>query len=444
MIEIRAVGGYNEIGRNMTAIKVGEDVVILDMGIHLENYIRYTDDEDILIVNLDEMTKQDAIPDISLIKDWKDKIKVIIPTHAHLDHIGAVPFLANNFKAPLLCTPFTAEVIRNTIKEEKIKMKNKIEVLNTNAIYHISDNLKIEFINTTHSVPHCVMVALHTKQGVILYANDFKFDLHPTIGEKPNFKRLEELGKKGIFGLIVESTYAKDRGRTPSESVAKEKLRDVLLGTDTRNKAVIVTTFSSHIARLKSIVEFGRKMNRKIVFLGRSLAKYTAAAENVGLVNFTKEVEIAKYSNQIKRMLKRIMKDGKEKYLMVVTGHQGEPKATLAKMTKGIFKFMFEPEDLVVFSCKVIPTPTNENNREMLENELKDFNVRIFKNIHVSGHAAGEDIKDFIKIVKPKHIIPAHGSTDMTKALADLATDIGYKKSQIHIMNNGQHTILKT
>ncbi|NQV08322.1 RNase J family beta-CASP ribonuclease [Candidatus Woesearchaeota archaeon] len=438
MIEIRAVGGYNEVGRNMTAIKVDDEVVILDMGIHIENYINYTEDEDFVFVDVKEMIKVDAVPDITTIDDWKDKVKVIVPTHAHLDHVGAIPFLANNFKAPLLCSPYTAEVIKTILKEDKIKLNNRINVLNTNSIYQISENLKIEFINMTHSVPDTVMVAVHTKYGVIVYANDFKFDMNPTLGEKPNMKRLEELGKKGILALIVESTYSRFDRKTESESVAREKLKDVMLGTDTRGKAVIVTTFSSHIARMKSIVEFGRKMNRKIVFMGRSLSKYSEAAENIDLVNFSKQVEMAKYGNQIKRMLKKITKEGKEKYLMVVTGHQGEPKATLSKMSAGIFKFWFEPGDIVIFSSSVIPTETNRKNREILEGKLSEYDVEIFRDIHVSGHAAGRDIKELINIVKPNHIIPAHGSKNMTNSLADIAKGLKYKKENIHILNNGQ------
>src|SRR3990167_4818317 len=236
----------------------------------------------------------------------------------------------------------------------------------------------------THSTPHTVMIALHTKEGVILYANDFKFDLFPTLGKTPNFRRLEELGKQKVLALICDSTYASDARKMPSESIAKEMLKEVMLGIESKNKHVVVTTFSSHIARLNSIVEFGQKMNRKIVFMGRSMAKYVKAAEATGIANFTGKVEILKYSNQIRRRLKKISAD-RGKYLMVVTGHQGEPKSTLSKMMSPEFKFNLMPEDHVIFSCKTIPTPTNIENRKRLESDLKSRHVRIFKDVHESG-----------------------------------------------------------
>jgi len=440
MIEICAVGGYNEIGKNMTAVKVDNEVVIIDMGLHLDNYIKYTEEEeeDIIEISAEELTKAGAIPNDKVIKDWKDKVKAIIPTHAHLDHVGALTFLSNKYKAPILCTPFTAEVIKAISKDEKIKLKNDIKVLNANSIYYISDKVKVEFINMTHSTPQTVMVAVHTPDGILLYANDFKFDNHPTLGKKPNYKKLEELGKKGVKVLICDCTRATQPIKTPSELVAKEMLRDVMLGVDSRNKAVIVTTFASHLARLKSIIEFGKKMNRKIVFLGRSLAKYAQAGENIGIVNFSKEVEIVKFGKQIKRKVKMIEKDGVKKYLLVVTGHQGEPKSTLSKMVNGTIPFKFSLEDHVIFSCTVIPSEINIQNRAEVEKRLREYGVRIFRDIHASGHASREDLRDLINLVNPEHIIPAHGEKEMKDALVDLAIEKGYKRGKtVHIVHDG-------
>jgi len=436
MVEICTIGGYNEVGKNSTAVKIEDDVYVLDLGIHLENYVKYTQDEDIVDISPKELMKAGAVPDISAIDGWKNNVKMILPTHAHLDHLGAIPYLANNFKAPIMCTPFTSEVLKGILTEDKIKLNNKIRSMSANSSFQ-ANNVKIEFVHMTHSTPHTVIIALHTKHGIILYANDFKFDLFPTLGKKPNFKRLEELGKQKVLALICDSTYAADARKMPSESIAKEMLKEVMLGIDSKNKHVVVTTFSSHIARLNSIVEFGQKMNRKIVFMGRSMAKYVRAAEATGIAKFTNRVEVLKFSGQIKRKLKKIAKD-RGKYLMVVTGHQGEPKSTLAKMMNGELKFKFFPEDHVIFSCKTIPTPTNIANRQKLEADLRTFNVRIFKDIHQSGHAAREDLRDLINLVKPQHIIPAHGELKMTSALADLAVEMGYKKGQnVHVMGNG-------
>ena len=390
MIEICTIGGYNEVGKNSTAVKIDDEVYILDLGIHLENYVKYTKDEDIIDINPNELMKAGAVPDVSSINDWKSKVKMILPTHAHLDHLGAIPYLANNFKAPIMCTPFTSEVLKGILTEDKIKLNNKIRSMSANSSFQASGNVKIEFIHVTHSTPHTVMIALHTREGIILYANDFKFDLFPTLGKKPNFKRLEELGKQKVLALICDSTYAADARKMPSEAIAREMLKEVMLGIDSKNKHIVVTTFSSHIARLNSIVEFGQKMGRKIVFMGRSMAKYVKAAEAAGIAKFTNKVEVLKFSGEIKRKLKKIAKE-RGKYLMVVTGHQGEPKSTLAKMMNGELKFNFFPEDHVIFSCRTIPTPTNIANREKLEANLRSYNIRIFKDIHQSGHAARED-----------------------------------------------------
>lgn len=438
MVEICTAGGYNEVGKNSTAVKVGNEAYIFDLGIHLENYIKYTQDEDIVSVNPRELMGTGSVPDVSAIDDWKSKVRMILPTHAHLDHVGAIPYLANNFNAPIMCTPFTSEVLKGIITEDKIKLNNKIRSMSANSSFQASGDVKIEFVHMTHSTPHTVMIVLHTKEGIVLYANDFKFDLFPTLGKKPNFRRLEELGKEKVLALICDSTYAADARKMPSESIAREMLKEVMLGIESKNKHVVVTTFSSHIARLNSIVEFGQKMKRKIVFMGRSMAKYVRAAESTGIANFTNKVEILKYGGQIKRKLSKISKE-RGKYLIVATGHQGEPKSTLGKMMSGELKFNFMPEDHVIFSCKTIPTPTNIENRQKLESDLRTFNVRIFKDIHQSGHAAREDLRDLINLVKPQHIIPAHGEPRMLNALADLASEMGYKKgTNVHVMGNGE------
>jgi len=435
MIQICTVGGYNEVGKNCTAIKVDDEVIIIDMGIHLEKYIEYTQDEDV-VIDPDDLIKVGAIPNISVIKDWLKDVKAIIPTHAHLDHVGALPYLANKINAPILCTAYTAEVIKAITADEKIKLKNEIKVLNTNSTLKLTKNIKVEFVNTTHSTPQTVMVAIHTKYGIIIYANDFKFDNYPTLGKKPNYERLEELGKEGIIALIVDSLYAPKAIKTPSETVAKEMLRDVLIGTNSKGKAVIITTFSSHLARLNSIIEFGKLMKRKIVFLGRSLSKYVQAGENIKLINFSKNVELVKYRKEVSKKLKYLTQH-REKYLIVVTGHQGEPKSVLSRIINNETDFRLMPEDHVIFSSTIIPVDINFENRKRMEDKLMQQKVRIFKDIHVSGHAAREDLRDLINLTKPKNIIPAHGNFNMESALAELCTEMGYKKNNIFLVKNG-------
>ena len=441
-IEICTVGGYFEVGRNCTAVKVDDEVVIFDMGLHLENYIKLTEDEDVINISSKELMRHGAVPNIKAIDAWHDKVIAIVPTHAHLDHIGAIPYLAHFFKSKIICTPFAGAVIRSILKDDNINLKNEIQTMNPGSSMKLSKNLTLEFVNVTHSTPQSIIAVLHTPYGIVIYANDFKFDLHPLMGKRPDFERLQELGKKGILALICESTYASEAIKMPSELIAQEMLKDVLLGTDTKGKAVIVTTFSSHIARLKSIVECGKKMKRKVVFLGRSLYKYVTAAESIGLVNFSKEAKIVRFSSKVKKELKKINAEGKDKYLIVMTGHQGEPKSCLAKLARREYDFVLGAGDYIVFSCKVIPTPTNLQNREVLEREIRQYGARIFKDIHISGHAGREDLRDMINMTKPLHILPAHGDSQMKHSLAELAYNMGYSRKNVHLLNEGDRISL--
>ncbi len=439
MIEVFAVGGFLEIGRNMTLIKYKDEAVIIDMGLHMDRYIEYTEDEDIEDLTADELMQAGAIPNIKDIMKYKDIVKAIIPTHVHLDHVGAIPFLANNFKAPILCTGFAGAFLNEILSEHDFKLNNKIITLNNNATYKISKNITVEFINMTHSTPDTVMVAVKTPEGSVLYCNDFKFDKSPTLGEKPNFEKLKKLKKVKL--LIVDSLYADREGKTPSESVARELLKDVVLGVNADKNTIIITTFSSHIARLKSIIESGKKLNRKIIFLGRSLSKYTQAAESCGLVRFSDQVEIVKWGSKVKKKLSQLQKEkSRNKLMLVVTGHQAEPKAVLSKMAYNGF-FDFKKGDVVVFSCKVIPNEINERNRKRLERQLEKYNLRIFKDVHVSGHASKEDLRDLITLVKPEHIVPAHADVPKSEAMKKLCIETGFKN--IHLIKEGQKLEIK-
>ncbi len=442
-IQILAVGGYNEVGRNMTAIKIGDEVYICDMGLHIENYIKYTEDEDIVHLTAEELIKADAIPNDTVLGDWKDKVKAIIPTHAHLDHIGGVPFLAPRYRAEILLSPFSQAVLTRILRDGKLTLRNPIKKINVNASYQPTDNVSIQFINMTHSTPQTYMVAFKTPLGSIVYANDFKFDSYPTLGQKPNYEKLEAIGKEGVLALIVDSTYSREACKTPSESVAKQMLKDVLLSTESKNKLVVVTTFSSHIARLRSIIEMGKQLNRKIIFIGRSLGKYAEAAEEAGIINLSEDAEIIKYKSQMRRRLRKILPSKRGKYLFVVTGHQGEPRSVLSRLANDALGFSLEEGDHIVFSCKVIPTDITRANRLVLEQKLMEKKVRIFRDIHVSGHAAKEDLRDLITLLKPRYIIPAHGDETLQSGVVTLAHEMGYRDEHILHLRNGSRATLK-
>ncbi|MBU1322087.1 MAG: MBL fold metallo-hydrolase, partial [Nanoarchaeota archaeon] len=426
-LQIIPVGGYSEIGRNCTLVKVDDEAVILDMGLHMDNYIAYTDDLEELHSEKDmtakTMIRAQAVPNINQIHDLWPKVKAICITHAHLDHLGAVPFLSNKFKADIHCTRYTAEVLSAILKDDEINLRNNIVMHPVNSKFKISKKITIEFINMTHSIPQTVIIAVHTPYGTVVYANDFKLDNAPTLGEKPNYKGLQKIGEDNVKVLILDSLYAGTPMKTPSESIAKEMLKDVLLGVNSEGKAVIVTTFSSHIARLKSIFELSIKLKRQIVFIGRSLSKYITAAERAGIIDFSKKAEFVRYGNKVKKFFGKIKKP--EKYLFVVTGHQGEPRAILPRMLSEHL-YDFKEEDHVIFSCSIIPVEANIRNRDKLDNELKRKKVRLFTGVHVSGHAFREDQRDLIKLLKPEYIIPTHADVKRLEAMKELALQMGY------------------
>jgi ribonuclease J len=271
-----------------------------------------------------------------------------------------------------------------------------------------------------------------------MYGNDYKLDLHPTLGSPANYDHLKHLGEKGVLALIQDCLYAAEHRKTPSEQVAKEMLKEVLLEVDNKGKGIIVTTFASHTARLKSIAEFGRMLGRKVIFMGRSIAKYSYAAKEANVIDLFQQADILKYARQIRRKLKDIQHK-KDKYLLVVSGHQGEPKSALSKMIDGIYHWNWSPDDHVIFSSHIIPAEINKRQRALMEEKLKKLNVRIFKNIHVSGHSSREDLRDMINMTKPKNILPTHGEQSMMNAFNTLAQEMGYKMHKnLHPLTNGQ------
>ncbi len=443
-MKIYGIGGFNEVGKNMTAVDLGEDVILFDCGLFLPP-----------IVELEEVDKVytekrlraiGAIPSDDILDGLglRKKVRAIICSHAHLDHIGALPFLAQRYNAEIVGTPFTIEVLKTLLRDEKIQLRNRLRVVQPNSFFYVQGKnrkYKVDFINITHSTIQTSMLALHTPEGIVLYSNDFKLDNSPVLGKKPNYDKLKEIAKEGVKVLIVDSLYSGDDRKTASEKVARTLLEDVLLTTTNENNGLFITTFSSHIARLKSIVEFGKKLNRRIVFLGRSLNKYVSAATRVNMCPFRKDVEIATFRHQLERQTKKISKD-KSKYMVVCTGHQGEPGSILDRISKNRFPLKLESQDHVIFSSSIIPTKASIENRQKLDNNLKKRKVRIFSNLHVSGHAGREDLRDFINMVNPEHIIPAHGEHRLIAPMVELAQELGYKdKKNIHLINDKQKLV---
>jgi len=439
-VEVIAIGGYEEVGKNMSAVKVGEDVIIFDMGINLDR-VNIHEDTDIARMHSLDLIERGVIPDDTLMKEVDGKVRAIVFTHGHLDHIGAVAKLAHRYEAPLIGTPYTLALVENSIKQErKFEVSNPLQVLNAGEKMQISPDITLEFVHTTHSIPQAVNAVLHTSEGIIVYALDFKFDNHMMLSPPPDYKRLRELGNQGVLALIVETTRMteKQQEKTHSEKVARIVLEDIMREKLPGKEGLLVTTFSSHIERIQAICNIARESNRKIMLLGRSMERFGSMAEKIGLLDLPKSASIFGSPKSVNRALARA-EDNREEYLLVTTGHQGEPDALLPRIASGRTQFNVAPGDNVVISAPIIPNPTNVANRNLMERRLKDSGARIYTNAHVSGHAGREDHRDFLRMLQPQHIIPAHGDLEMLSAYTELAEEEGYKMgNDIHVLRNGQ------
>lgn len=445
-MEIYSIGGYSEVGKNMTAVKTGDDVFLFDAGLYIPAVVELQEEEKGGEVNEKSLRRKGALPNDTILDDLglRDKVRAIFLSHGHLDHIGAVSHIGYRYNAPVIGSPMTMSVLKKLTEDERDHVQNKVKIAQVNSSIKIQGKDReytAEFVHMTHSIPHTTMVALHTNEGTVIYGNDFKLDNTPVVGNPPNYNMLKKLSKQGVKALIADSLYCGSKQKTPSEKVARDMVGDVLTSLRSEKSAIFVTTFSSHITRLKSIVEFGRKIDRKILFLGRTLNKYISAASVNHLVPFRREIEMKVYSNQVKSALKKVMNE-KEKYLVVCTGHQGEPGSILDRLSRKKLPFTFEKGDNVVFSSKTIPVPVNIKNREELDIRLRKLGARIFDNVHCSGHGGKEDLRELFKILNPEHIIPSHGPIHHLKPITELTSELGYSEKNVHLVHNAQKVVL--
>ncbi len=444
-MEVCTIGGFDEVGKNMTAVKIGEDVIIFDAGIYLPAVIDLQEEE------VQQKTRSEkqlrsvgALPnDLVLDKlGWTNKVRAIVLGHAHLDHVGAVPYIANRYpNAEILATQFTLAVLESILRDEKIYLKNKRKVVKSNSTYIVkgkSGNYKLDFVHTTHSTLQCVFVAMHTKDGIFFYGLDFKFDNYPTLGKPPNYKKMKELGKKGIKVLIADALYSGRETKPGGERIARNLLEEAFSQVRDKNSALFVTTFSSHIERLNSIVDFGKRTNRKIIFLGRSLNKYVSCAISVKQAPFKNNIRLVKYRNQINSVLKEVEKN-RGKYLVVCTGHQAESGSILDRIANGKTQFNFKPGDNLIFSSSVIPVPVNILARERMDKKLRRIGVKLQTDVHVHGHGSREDLRVLIEMLKPEHIIPSHGPIKITSPMIELSKEFGYTFGETsHLSSDGK------
>lgn len=418
MVTFLPLGGSNEVGRNCFFLETEDISVIFDMGFHLENFIDLSEDEFLSSKNnsLRRFMNGGALPDIRILRSKRKEVDAIICSHAHLDHIAGIPFLIKKFKCPIYATPFTAKLIRSLCQEKQID-PNIIEVL-PNTSFKIK-NTFVDFVSIAHSTPQTVAIALHTKEGIIVYANDYKDDLTPPFEEKTNIEMLSSYSNK-TKALIIDSLYAPVDAFCESESTARSKVLD--LNADfSSHRAIFASTFSSHIYRIISLIDLADSLGREVIFIGRSLCRYLESAKDANIADLSSRGTMLKYKRQVASFFKKSF-DPKN-YFFIVTGHQGEPNAVLSRLADGLFDF--NSDDAVLFSCNVIPVPISINNRAKLESKLLSSNLTIYKDIHVSGHAHANDHRKLISLLNPEYLFPVHGIPKMQDAMLKLATNLG-------------------
>ncbi|MBO4248998.1 RNase J family beta-CASP ribonuclease (plasmid) [Halomicrobium sp. IBSBa] len=442
-IEIATIGGYEEVGRQMTAIRAGDDIVVFDMGLNLSKVLIHDNIQTEGMHSLD-LIDMGAIPDDRIMSELEGDVKAIVPTHGHLDHIGAISKLAHRYDAPVVATPFTLALVEEEINDEnKFHVQNDLVEMDAGETMSIGDRCELEFVNVTHSTIDAINPVLHTPEGAIVYGLDKRIDHTPVVGDPIDMKRFRELGREGVLCYIEDCTNANRKGRTPSESVARSQLRDALMSMEDYDGGIVATTFASHIARVSSLVEFAREIDREPVLLGRSMEQYSGTADRIDAVSLPADLGMYGHRKSVDRAFERIMNEGKEQYLPIVTGHQGEPRAMLTRMGRGETPYELENGDKVIFSAGIIPEPTNEGQRYQAESLLKMQGARIYDDIHVSGHLRKEGHYQMLDVLQPHHIIPAHQDIGGFSGYVDLATDQGYKLGRdLHVTSNGNRITL--
>jgi len=437
-VEIATIGGYEEVGRQMTAVRAGDNVVIFDMGLNLSKVLIHDNVETERMHSLD-LIDMGAIPDDRVMSDIEGDVQAIVPTHGHLDHIGAISKLAHRYNAPIVATPFTIELVKQEIQsEEKFGVQNDLVKMDPGESMDIGDDCELELVNVTHSVIDAINPVLHTPEGAVVYGLDKRIDHNPVIGDPIDMDRFREIGREGVLCYIEDCTNAGKKGKTPSESVAREQLKDVMYSVEDYDGGIVATTFSSHIARVKSLVEFADDIGRQPVLLGRSMEKYSGTAERLDFMDFPNDLGMYGHRKSVDRTFKRIMNEGKENYLPVVTGHQGEPRAMLTRMARGETPYELDDGDKVIFSARVIPEPTNEGQRYQAEKLLGMQGARIYDDIHVSGHLRTEGHYQMLDALQPENVIPAHQDMKGFSPYVDLVRGQGYNVGDdLHITQNG-------
>ena len=415
-VRVISLGGLNEIGKNITVLECGEDIIVIDCGFAFP-------DEEMLGVDL-------VLPDFTYLRDNADKVRAIVLTHGHEDHIGGIPYLLREINAPIYGTLLTLGIIKNKLLEHKLPFDAQLKVVEAGETVKFGKSFAVEFIHVNHSIADACALCVDTPVGKIFHTGDFKLDLTPIDGEVMDITRLGELGKEGIELLLCESTNAERPGYTPSERKVGKSL-EYIFSTQS-DKRIVIATFSSNVHRVQQIIDTSARHGRKVAITGRSMLNIVGAATELGYMNFPEGVLID--ISEIKRYKP-------EQITIITTGSQGEPMSALYRMAFSDHRDVtLGRNDVVILSSS--PIPGNEKLVGRIINELSKNGVTVLHdalvNVHVSGHACQEELKLVQALLKPRYFMPVHGEYRHLNANRQLALEMGMEERDIFISDIGK------
>ena len=410
-LKIIPLGGLEQIGMNITAFEYGNSIIVVDCGLSFP-------EDDMLGIDL-------VIPDVTYLKENREKVKGFVITHGHEDHIGALPYVLKELNVPIYATKLTIGLIENKLKEHNLLRTTKRKTIKHGQSINLGE-FRVEFIKTNHSIQDAAALAIYSPAGIVVHTGDFKVDYTPVFGDAIDLQRFAELGKKGVLALMCDSTNAERRGFTMSERTVGHTFDNIF--AEHKSTRLIIATFASNVDRVQQIINSAYKFGRKVVVEGRSMVNVITTAAELGYLNIPDKTLID--IDQMKNY-------PPEQMVLITTGSQGESMAALSRMAANIHKKVsIQPGDTIIFSSN--PIPGNEKAVSNVINELcaKGADV-IFQDVHVSGHACQEEIKLIYSLVKPKYAIPVHGEYRHLKAQAGIAESLGIPKVNIFIMYSG-------
>ncbi len=415
LLSVFALGGINEIGKNMYVLQYGDDIVVIDCGSKFP-------DETLLGIDL-------IIQDISYLKENQDKIRALLVTHGHEDHIGGIPYFLKQLNVPVYATRLTLGLIELRLKEHGL-LRQTERVLVTSDSKLDFGTVSVSFFKTNHSIPDCLGIAFQTPEGTVVHTGDFKFDLTPLNDDYPDIHKMAELGRDGVLLLLSESTNAERPGFNPSERLVGEHIEEAFRKA---RKKIFISTFASNVHRVQQVVDAAQKTNRKVALLGRSMVNVVAVASDLGYLTIPEGMLIEKDD---------VMRMDPENVVILCTGSQGEPMAALSRLSSSNFRQVeVLPGDTVIFASSAIPG--NEKSVSRIIDNLFLLGANVIygsgsaTGMHVSGHAFQEELKLMLTLMKPRYFIPIHGEFRMLHQHRLLAESVGVEKENIFIINNG-------